>query len=126
MLPAPASGSLEAVGRTVGRYTVGRPLGSGRFCEAFLAKLVGVEGFERELCLKLLRPELAADESARARFLDAARASAGLSHAAVLQVVDVGVAEWDGDARPFVACELARGPSLAQVVAQRDLLLSFQ
>jgi hypothetical protein len=120
MIATPSSVRLEAVGRTVGRYTVGRALGSGRFCDAFLAKLVGVEGFERELCLKLLRLEAAVDASARARLLDAARASAGLSHAAVLQVVDVGVAEWDGEARPFVACELARGPSLAQVIAQRD------
>jgi serine/threonine protein kinase len=103
------SGLVE--GATLGSATLVRPLGSGRRFEVWLAKSVGVEGFERELCIKLLRldPDVVADSSER--FLMAAQRAVALKHASILQVLDVGCLASSAGPRPYVVTEVARGTS---------------
>jgi hypothetical protein len=66
----------------------------------------------REVAVKVIRPELAADERSLARFRREARAAASLSHPGIVAIHDVGV---HGDA-PFIVMELVHGRTLGQVL----------
>jgi serine/threonine protein kinase len=104
-------GSELVEGATLGSATLVRPLGSGRRFEVWLGKSVGVEGFERELCIKFLRldPDVAAHSGER--FLAAAQRAVALKHASILQVLDVGCLVSSAGPRPYVVTEVARGIS---------------
>jgi hypothetical protein len=77
------------------------------------ARVFGVEGFERDVALKLVRePRLAGDP----RFHAALKSALELSHAGVLQLVDSDSATIDGVERLFFVTELARGERLTDVL----------
>lgn len=70
---------------------------------------------ERMVAVKLLRPEIAGDPLARARFLAEARSASRLSHPRIAQVYDYG-----DDSRAdvsFLVMELVDGMSLSDVLA---------
>lgn len=94
-----------------GRYRLHRRLGAGGMgivVQATDARL------DREVAVKLLADNLAADEVARERFLREARAAAMVSDPHVVQVHDV-----DEEAgRPYFVMELVDGPSLEDVLAR--------
>jgi len=66
----------------------------------------------RDVAVKLLADNLAADEDARERFLREARAAARINHPHVVVVHDVA----EADGRPYLVMELVDGPSLADVL----------
>ncbi len=74
---------------------------------------------ERNVAVKLLRPDAAGDQEARARFRAEARNASRLSHPGVAQVYDYG--EDGSPDLPFLVMELVDGPSLAEVLAAGPL-----
>src|SRR6185503_849513 len=106
-----ASLARDAGPRGVGRYQLGRVIGSGG---------MGVvhEGWDPELrrrvAVKLVRPERS-DDAAHARMLREARALARISHPNVVAVYDVG--EHGGEI--YVATELVDGETMATWCAGR-------
>ena len=78
------------------------------------------ERLEREVALKLLRPEQAADPSGFSRFLREARASSALNHSGIATIYDVGSA----DGQHFIAMELVPGRTLRAALASRRLPVS--
>ena len=93
-----------------GRYRISRVLGEGAMGTVFVA---ADDVLGREVAIKAIRPFAQLD--GRARFLNEARAIAGLIHPNVVQVFDVGE---QGDA-PFLVMEMAAGGSL-RARLQRD------
>jgi eukaryotic-like serine/threonine-protein kinase len=89
-------------GRQVGRYVVGERLGSGAMGVVHTAY---DPELDRRVAIKVVRPDAAGDEQARARLLVEARAMARLSHPGVVPVHDVGTL---GRA-VFIAMELVDG-----------------
>ncbi len=68
---------------------------------------------DRTVALKVLRPEAASDPDSKQRFVDEARVTAKLSsHPNIVDVFDVGHEE----DLLFLAMELHRGPTLAQLI----------
>ncbi len=100
--------------RAIGRYEILRPLATGGMAEIFLGRIRGIEGFQKGVVIKRLRPELAADVRFVEMFLDEARLMATLQHSNIVQVFDVGSA---GGAY-FFSMELLRGEDLRGVVKQ--------
>ncbi len=100
--------------QAIGRYEILRPLATGGMAEIFLGRIRGIEGFQKGIVLKRLRPELAANPSFVEMFLDEARLMATLQHSNIVQVFDVGSA---GGAY-FFSMELLRGEDLRGVVKQ--------
>ena len=101
------------IGRTIaGRYRVLSLLGEGGMGAVYLAEhlLIG-----REVALKRLHPELAADAKAVARFQREARAAAATGHEHIVEILDLGFGE---DGAPFLVMELLRGASLAKTIAR--------
>lgn len=93
-----------------GRYRIGRRLGEGGMAIVFAGQdlLLG-----RDVAIKTLRPQFAADASFRARFAREARAAASLSHPNIIDVFDVG----EEAGTPFLVMELVRGHSLQSIIA---------
>ena len=72
---------------------------------------------DREVAVKLLRPDLAADAELVARFRDEARAVAALDHENVIPIHQVATLEPAGI--PYFVMPLAKGPTLARRLRER-------
>ena len=75
------------IGEQLGNYQILGELGRGGMARVFRARQINLD---RECALKLLRPELAEDESFIDRFLREARAVARLDHPNIVPVYDTG------------------------------------
>ncbi|HEY7958239.1 MAG TPA: serine/threonine-protein kinase [Polyangia bacterium] len=95
-----------------GKYQLCERLAEGGMAVVWRAKLVGPGGFEKELCIKQVRKELAA----RAEFLDLfvaeAKVTVSLSHANIVPVYELGMV----DGTYFLALELIDGPPLSKLI----------
>src|ERR1700742_4735783 len=74
----------------LGRYEVLKHLASGGMADVLLGRTDGIEGFERHVVLKRIRPEHAQDLRFIRMFLDEARLAANLHHQHIVQVHDIG------------------------------------
>ena len=99
----------------LGKYELVRFLASGGMARIYLARVVGVGGFERHVVLKTVRPERIEDDAYLAMFLDEARLLATLHHQHVAQVYEVGVAD---DGTYFLAMEYVHGETLRSVLSR--------
>ena len=93
-----------------GRYRVGHRLGDGGMAIVYLGHdlLLG-----RDVAIKTLRPQFAADPTVRSRFEREARAAASLSHPNIIDVYDVG----EESGAPYIVMELIRGQTLKEIIA---------
>ncbi len=105
---------LLTEGASVGRYRVKERLGAGAMGEVYRAV---DETLGRQVALKLLRSELVADPSARARFLREARILCLVRHPSVGLIFDS--AEIDG--APVLVMELHEGETLAAILRRGPL-----
>ena len=106
-----ASGDIaNSIGNT--RLQVIRRLGQGGMAEVFLAKAVGVKGFEKFVVMKKILPQFAENAEFVEMLFAEARANARLTHPNVVQTFDVGMA--DGVA--YITMEYVRGPDLKKLV----------
>ncbi|MFB1483179.1 protein kinase [Corallococcus sp. RDP092CA] len=89
----------------------------GGMGEIFLARQVGVSGFERPVILKSLLPDLLEHEGSVEMFLDEARVAAHLNHPNVVSLYEVGA--WQGTF--YIAMEYIEGENLGRLAkaAQR-------
>ncbi len=109
--------------RPLGRYLLLRKLARGGMGEVFLASTMGIEGAERPVVVKVIRPDHSADPSFIARFLDEARVQAQLQHSGVAQVIEASLDEASGE--PYAVVEHIEGKSLGDV-RSRALALGYR
>ncbi len=93
------------LGTTLSHYRIIDKLGEGGMGVVYKAQDLRLQ---RLVALKILPDDLAVAPSARARFLNEARAASALNHPNVAIVYDVG----EFDARSFIAMELLEGETL--------------
>src|SRR6476620_8823282 len=103
-----------ADGVPFGNYRLQRRLARGGMAEVFLARLVGVEGFERRVALKRILPHLSESEEFRGMFLDEARLAAQLTHPNVVHIYDFGKV----DDYYFIAMEYVDGVDIGRLIRQ--------
>ncbi|MGI8456655.1 MAG: Stk1 family PASTA domain-containing Ser/Thr kinase [Propionibacteriaceae bacterium] len=108
----------EGSGTVGDRYVLGEPLGRGGMAEVHRATDLRLN---RQVAVKRLAPELAADPVAQTRFRREAQAAARLNHPAIAAVFDTGadVDPVTGASIPFIVMELVEGPTLRQVLADQ-------
>jgi serine/threonine-protein kinase len=85
--PDPFAASLA--GRKLGRYEVLARLASGGMAGVYVARAIGVAGFERLFAIKVLHPHLAHEEEFISMFLDEARLAARIRHPNVVPTLDI-------------------------------------
>ncbi len=108
-------------GRQLGGYRLLRRLGRGAMAEVYLAEQ---ESLRRQVALKVLKSDLAADQTYVKRFHREARAAASLVHANIVQIHEVGCA----GQTYYIAQEYVQGLNLRQWLARHgppDLRLAL-
>ena len=109
---------MEMIGRLIGgRYRLIAPLGEGGM--ATLWRAVD-EQLDREVAVKLLRPQFGADPGFTARFKQEARSAGQLAHPNIVSVYDYGTDP--DDAAQFIVMQLVDGEDLAAVLRDRGRL----
>ncbi|AKQ68146.1 Tyrosine-protein kinase masK [Myxococcus hansupus] len=76
-----------------GPYVLVRKLAEGGMAEIFLAKLLGADGFERNVVIKRMLPHLTNNPDFVEMFRDEARLAAKLAHPNIVQIQELGFAE---------------------------------
>src|SRR5665648_300683 len=105
-----SAGSFSLIDRVLdGRYRVLSHLADGGMATVYVAL---DQRLDREVALKVMRPDLARDETFVGRFRREARSAAKLSHPNVVAVYDQG----EDDGHMFLAMELVNGLTLRQVM----------
>lgn len=105
--PESSSTETDLTGRQLGDYQLLRRLGRGGMANVYLAKQ---NSLNRNIALKILKPELAKDDSYVQRFRQEAQAAAKLVQANIVQIYEVGECE----GYYFIAQEYVRGRNLSQ------------
>jgi serine/threonine protein kinase len=94
-------------GTQLGPYRIRGLLGVGGMGEVYRAR----DGrLRRDVALKVLRREMAADPERLRRFQQEARAAAGLDHPHIMAVHDTGSSAGDH----YMVCELLEGQTLRE------------
>ena len=105
---------LPLSGTKLGRYQIVKHLASGGMAEVLLARASGIEGFERHVVIKRIRPGQAKRRAFVQMFLDEARLAAQLHHHNIVQVHDIGQ---EGN-EYFFAMEYVHGEDLRRLLTQ--------
>jgi serine/threonine-protein kinase len=107
------------VGDTLGRYELVEDIGEGGMATVFRAR---DKELRRDVAVKVLFPHLARRAEVVRRFHREARAAAGLEHANILRIYDVGGGE--AGEPPYIVMELIRGRTLMAEIEQRGFVLA--
>jgi serine/threonine-protein kinase len=102
--------------RTLGRYQLIEPVGSGGMAVVYRGR---DSALDREVAVKLLHPHLAQAAESRSRFSREARAVARLSHPCIVEIYD-----YSGDAAPeaYLVTEFIRGQTLRVFAREAGLV----
>ena len=104
-----------ADGRALGRYRIVRVLGEGGMGVVYEALH---QDLRKRVAIKVLKPELVADETAQRRFLREGEAAARVRHPHVVDVSDVG----NHAGLPFLVMELLEGEDLEALLRRERRL----
>jgi serine/threonine protein kinase len=96
----------------IGRYEIIARVGSGGMAEAFRAMARGPGGYQREVIIKSILPDLASDPEFVRLFIAEAKLLGMINHPNVVQVYDFG----EQDGRHFLALEYLDGPCIEDLL----------
>ena len=108
-----ATASLTTDDTILGKYKIVRRLSAGGMAEVFLAKQVGIGGFEKPVALKRIQRQLLETRHlAIDMFLNEAKIAGRLTHPNIVQVLDVG----EVGGALYLAMEYVHGKDLRDIV----------
>ncbi len=117
----PPQPDLDLTGQTLGDFRILRRLGQGGMGQVYLAEQLSLK---RKVALKLLKPEMAANPTALARFRAEAEAVARITHANIVQVYHIG----ESNNLQYMALEYVEGRNLREFLERKgtpDVLLAL-
>jgi YVTN family beta-propeller protein len=101
------------IGSVLAGYRIDELLGRGGMGVVYLAQDLSLE---RKVALKLLAPELSADDAFRERFLHESRLAASIDHPNVIPIYEAGEAE----GTLFIAMRYVDGTDLRRLLAEEE------
>ncbi len=102
---------MDELPTSFGKYFLTEKLATGGMAEIYLAKLIGPNGFEKQLVIKLIHPALSGQQAFVAMFVAEAKILVGLSHGNIVPIYELGVL----DGTYYIAMEYIDGPTLDQL-----------
>jgi serine/threonine-protein kinase len=104
-----------------GRYQVGELLGYGGMAEVHRGRDLRLG---RDVAIKMLRTDLARDDTFQLRFRREAQNAASLNHPAIVAVYDTGEERGaTGETLPYIVMEFVNGRTLKEVLAAEGRLM---
>ena len=104
-----------------GRYQVGELLGYGGMAEVHRGRDLRLG---RDVAIKMLRTDLARDDTFQLRFRREAQNAASLNHPAIVAVYDTGEERGaTGESLPYIVMEFVNGRTLEEVLANEGRLM---
>src|SRR5687768_12396921 len=82
--------AISPDGLRFGKYTLVDRIAVGGMAELFLARQAGLEGFEKTIAIKRIRPHLSQQANFVRMFLNEAKLAAQLNHPNIVQIYDLG------------------------------------
>ncbi len=116
--PQPAVPDL--IGAVLGSYRITGALSAGGMGAVYRAQH---EVLGRSAAIKLLRPELTANQELVQRFFIEAKAASAIHHPGIIEVFDFGYTD---DGQAFIVMELLEGESLAARIEARGRLTELE
>jgi serine/threonine protein kinase len=101
-----------------GKYTLVDRIAVGGMAEIFLARQAGLEGFEKTIVIKRIRPHLSSQPNFVKMFLNEAKLAAQLNHPNIVQIYDLGKI---GESY-FIAMEYIFGRDMRRIIPKADEL----
>jgi serine/threonine-protein kinase len=92
------------------KYLIEELLGSGGMCDVYRARHIAMD---KEVAIKVLKPELAADPKIAQRFEQEARAASRVRHPHAINVTDYGIS---GNNITFLVMELIVGQTVRELL----------
>ncbi len=115
---------MIAPGLRIGRYEIGKRLGKGGFGVVHVARDLDLD---REIAIKVLKPEYLSRPQIVQRFIQEARAAARIGHPGIVTVFECGQIQGTGtvdDGNAYIAMELLVGQSLSDRLLDSRMALS--
>lgn len=103
-------------GTRFGKYTLLNRIAVGGMAEVFLARQEGLEGFEKTICIKRIRPHLSSQPNFVRMFLNEAKLAAQLNHPNVVQIYDLGRV----NDSYFIAMEYISGRDMSRIIPKAE------
>ena len=94
-----------------GRYCLIDQISKGGMSDIYLAKTVGVGGFQKPLVIKKLLPQYSTKSRYVKRFINEANMLARLNHANIVQILDMGMIAGEY----YIALEYIEGRNVAHI-----------
>jgi serine/threonine protein kinase len=107
--------------RQFGPYTLVKKIASGGMAEIYLAQTQGIEGFQKQLVLKMIHPKWSQDQSFVSMLISEAKLAVHLNHANIAQIFDLG----QTDGQYYIAMEFVDGKDLFQLLVRTSELDSY-
>lgn len=99
-----------------GKYSLLDRIAVGGMAEIFLARQAGLEGFEKLIVIKRIRPHLSKQPNFVKMFLNEAKLAAQLNHPNIVQIYDLGKI---GESY-FIAMEYIFGRDMRRIIPKAD------
>jgi serine/threonine protein kinase/tetratricopeptide (TPR) repeat protein len=103
-----------APGVRLGRYEIRSRIGAGGMGEVYLAQDIALD---RKVALKILPPEVAANQDRIGRFVQEAKAAAALNHPNIAHIYEIG----EANGVNFIAMEYIDGQTLRKYIHGRQV-----
>jgi eukaryotic-like serine/threonine-protein kinase len=103
-------------GTRFGKYTLLNRIAVGGMAEIFLARQEGLEGFEKTICIKRIRPHLSSQPNFVRMFLNEAKLAAQLNHPNIVQIYDLGRI----NESYFIAMEYISGRDMSRIIPKAE------
>lgn len=100
------------------RFEIQEMVAKGGMAEVYRAKTVGLQGFEKEVCVKKILPHLTEDESFVNMFINEAKLAATLTYANIVSVHDLCVS---AGGEYFIVMEYVHGKDLSDIIRAAQL-----
>ncbi len=114
----PAVKLIENGRQRLDRYELVGEIASGGMATVYLARIIGVGGFQRFVAVKRLHPHLASEQEFVGMFFDEARLAASIHHPNVVPILEVGTS----DRGYYLVMEYIEGDTMARLLARATSL----
>lgn len=110
--PSPEDAPPDSPGTQFGQYVLQEHVATGGMAEVYKARMMGMEGFQKNVAIKRILPHLTDNDEFVTMFIDEAKLAAQLNHNNIIHIYDLGKI----DRSYYIAMEYIEGRDLRSIL----------